>query len=71
MSTNSMYTGREDTDQKPDVCTRHQTWIGHVILRHDSLLEKVSEGKMEDKKTRGKPWKMLLDHLMNKNGNQR
>ena len=50
--------------------TRQKEWIGH-ILRHDSLLRLVLEGKIEGKKARGRPRTMLLDHLMGKKNNQR
>ena len=34
------------------------------MLRGDSLLRTVIEGKMEGKKTRGRPRKMMLDWMM-------
>ena len=42
---------------------RHKNWIGHV-LRHDSLLQKVIEGRFQGKKTSGRPRAMLLGALM-------
>jgi len=42
---------------------RQKNWIGHV-LRHDSLLQKVIEGRFQGKKTPGRPRTMLLDALM-------
>ena len=42
---------------------RQKNWIGHV-LRHDSLLQKVMEGRFQGKKTPGRPRTMLLDALM-------
>ena len=42
---------------------RQANWIGHV-LRHDCLLKTVLEGKMEGKRTRGKPRRKMLDLLM-------
>jgi len=38
-------------------------WTGHV-LRHDSLLKTVIEGRLQAKKTTGRPRAMLLDALM-------
>jgi len=37
--------------------------LGH-ILRGDSLLRIIIEGRMEGKKTRGRPRTMLLDWMM-------
>jgi len=37
--------------------------FGHV-LRHDSLLQKVIEGRFQGKKTSRRPRAMLLDALM-------
>jgi len=42
---------------------RQKNWIEH-ILRHDSLLQKVIEGRFQGKKTPGRPRTMLLDALM-------
>ena len=42
---------------------RQANWIGHV-LRHDCLLKTVLEGKMNGKRTRGKPRRKMLDLLM-------
>jgi len=42
---------------------RHKNWIGHV-LRHDSLLQKVIEGRLQGNKTPGRPRAMLLDAMM-------
>ena len=42
---------------------RQKNWIGHV-LRHDSLLQKVMEGRFQGKKTPARPRTMLLDALM-------
>jgi len=44
---------------------RQANWIGH-FLRHDCLrlLKTVLEGKMEGKRTRGKPRRKMLDLLM-------
>jgi len=35
-----------------------------MYLRHDCLLKTVLEGKMEGKRSRGKPRKKMLDLLM-------
>ena len=37
--------------------TRKKRWIGH-LLRHDSLLRDVIEGRMEGKRPRG--WKRMM-----------
>ena len=42
---------------------RQKNWIGHV-LRQNSLLQKVIEGRFQGKKTAGRPRTMLLDALM-------
>jgi len=42
---------------------RQANWIGHV-LRHECLLKTVLEGKIEGKRTRGKPRRKMLDLLM-------
>ena len=39
---------------------RQKNWIGYV-LRHDSLLQKVIEGRFQGKKTPGRP---RMDALM-------
>jgi len=42
---------------------RQKNWVQHV-LRYDSLLQKVIEGRFQGKKTSGRPRAMLLDALM-------
>ena len=42
---------------------RQRKWIGHT-LRGDSLLRMVIEGKMEGRRTRGRPRQMMLDWMM-------
>ena len=44
---------------------RQRNWIGH-ILRGNSLLRTVLEGKIDGRKTRGKPRMKLLDGIMTK-----
>ena len=46
---------------------RQRKWIGH-ILRSDTLLKDIIEGRMEGKKTRGRPRTMLLDWMMTDEG---
>ena len=46
---------------------RQRKWIGH-ILRSDTLLKDIIEGRMEGKKTRGRPRTMLLDWMMTEEG---
>ena len=43
--------------------SRQRKWMGH-IMRGDSLLRIIIEGRMEGKKTRGRPRMMLLDWMM-------
>ena len=43
--------------------SRQRKWLGH-IMRGDSLLRIIIEGRMEGKKTRGRPRMMLLDWMM-------
>ena len=42
---------------------RKKTWIGHV-LRGDGLMKEVLEGRMEGKRTRGRPRLGMLDDLI-------
>ena len=42
---------------------RQKTWIGHV-LRSDSLLRTVWEGRMEGKKVVGRPRTKILDWMI-------
>jgi hypothetical protein len=44
---------------------RQKNWIGH-ILRGNSLLKTVLEGRMQGKKTQGRPRTMLLDWMKSK-----
>src|SRR5688572_21649614 len=43
--------------------SRQRKWLGH-IMRGDSLLRIIIEGRMEGKKTRGRPRMLLLDWMM-------
>lgn len=45
------------------IVNRKKNWIGHV-LRGDGLLRDVMEGRMEGKRTRGRPRKNMLEELM-------
>ena len=44
------------------IVNRKKNWIGH-ILRGDSLLKEVIEGRMEGKRPRGRPRKGMIDEL--------
>jgi len=44
----------------------HRNWIGHILAGNNSLLRTVLEGKIEGRKTRGKPRTKLLDGIMTK-----
>ena len=46
---------------------RQKKWIGH-ILRSDTLLRDIIEGRMEGKKMRGRPRTMLLDWMLAEEG---
>src|SRR6218665_3265029 len=43
--------------------SRQRNWLGH-IMRGDSLLRTIINGRMEGKKKRGRPRMMLLDWMM-------
>ena len=43
--------------------SRQRKWLGYV-MRGDSLLKAIIEGRMEGNKTRGRPRMMLLDWMM-------
>ena len=43
--------------------SRQRKWLGYV-MRGDSLLKAIIEGRMEGKKTRGRPRTMLLDWMI-------
>jgi hypothetical protein len=44
-----------------------RNWIGH-IMRGDTIVRDIIEGRMEGKKTRGRPRTMLLDWMLTKDG---
>ena len=46
----------------PEIRRRKRRWIGH-ILRHESLLQTVLEGRMEGKRPRGRKRIMMLDDI--------
>ena len=43
--------------------SRKRNWVGHV-LRGEGLMIEVMEGRMEGKRTRGRPRKGMLDELL-------
>jgi hypothetical protein len=47
------------------VKTRQKNWIGH-LLRGDSLQRDIMEGRLEGKRSRGRPRQKLLDWMMEK-----
>ena len=55
----------EDRSLIDTIRKRQRNWMGHV-LRHDSLLRTIIEGKMEGKRVRGIPRKMMLEWMMDK-----
>jgi len=44
---------------------RKLRWTGH-ILRHDSLLRDIIEGRMKGKVTRGRKWLQMLSDVISK-----
>ena len=44
------------------ILERKKRWLGH-ILRGESLVKEVIEGRMEGKRGRGKPRIMMLDDI--------
>ena len=48
---------------------RQMNWMGHV-LRGNSLLKIVLEGRMEGKKTVGRPRITMMDWMMDKSANR-
>ena len=44
------------------ILEREKRWLGH-ILRRESLVKEVIEGRMEGKRGRGKPRIMMLDDI--------
>src|SRR6218665_962957 len=53
----------EKRSLKRIIRSRQRNWLGH-IMRGDSLLRTIIEGRMEGKKKRGKPRMMLLDWML-------
>jgi len=53
----------EERDIIRTIRERQRKWIGHT-LRSDSLLRTVIEGRMEGRKTAGRPRQMMLDWMM-------
>ena len=48
---------------------RQHKWIGH-ILRGDSMLTMILEGRLKGRKTRGRPRDMLLNWMMDEGNNE-
>jgi hypothetical protein len=68
MVTNEEVLRRVNEERSPvaTIRKRQKQWIGH-ILRHDSLLRDLIEGRMKGKKYRGRPRIMMLDWLQHGN----
>ena len=45
------------------ISSRKRNWVGHV-LRSEGLMREVMEGRMERKRTRGRPRKGMLDEFL-------
>ena len=52
------------------IIQRKNNWIGHVV-RGDGLLREVIEGKMDGKRTRGRPRIGMLEELMKGSPNKK
>ena len=46
------------------ILKRQRQWVGH-LLRRNSLLTEVLEGRCRGKKAKGRPRQKLLDNLLN------
>ena len=46
------------------ILKRQMQWVGH-LLRRNSLLTEVLEGRFKGKTATGRPWQKLLDNLLN------
>ena len=57
----------EDRHILNSVWQRQHRWIGHV-LRHDKLLNEITEGRMKGKPTRGRRRIQMLHDLANDGG---
>ena len=57
----------EERSMMETIRRRQRNWIGH-IMRSDTIVRDIIEGRMEGKKTRGRPRTMLLDWMMTKDG---
>ena len=44
---------------------RKHNWIGHV-LRHDGLLNRIMEGRIEGKRGRGRKRQQMMDDILEK-----
>jgi hypothetical protein len=53
----------EERSLKKTIKKRQKNWIDHT-LRGDSLLRTAIEGRMEGKRTIGRPRQMMLDWMM-------
>ena len=53
---------KEERQLLNTIWNRKKRWIGH-ILRRDGLMRNVLEGRMEGKRTRGRPRLTMLDDL--------
>jgi hypothetical protein len=47
--------------------SRQRKWIGHIV-RGDTMLRKIIEGRMEGRKTCERPRRMILDWMMTEDG---
>jgi len=62
--TNDEVLKRVNEERSPlkEIWQRKHRWIGHV-LRHGSFLWGIFEGRMLDKRTRGRRWTGMLHDL--------
>ena len=45
-------------------------YIGHLMLRADSLEKTLMPGKIEGRRKRGRPWRRWLDGITKLNGHE-
>ena len=55
----------EERNVISNIHQRKHNWIGHV-LRHDGLLNRIMEGRIEGKRGRGRKRKQMIDDIMEK-----
>ena len=54
----------EESSMVNTILKRQRQWVGH-LLRRNSLLTEVFEGRCKEKKQKGRPRQKFLDNLLN------